>query len=237
MAEPVIQAIDMVGLTHYRLYREHHRLEKDLHLKDLDFLNRDLSKVIVLENDLERLKTHPENGLYLKSWQGEPSDDELGKYVDLLQEMAIWAISKKENDLRPILQSVKELDSTNIPNGWKLFKEKQSSSANSIETTKEPTSLWQQASTVAKLLVGGEIMHKTSQFGKVDSIQQLEQTSKLLKQNIKHEFERFEELEKKMVAEHLAQIEKHKAELAEAEYTLIDYLTGNVPQPGQPANE
>lgn len=46
LAEPVIQTFDQVGLTHYRLYREHHRLEGDTHLKDLEFLNRDLSKVL-----------------------------------------------------------------------------------------------------------------------------------------------------------------------------------------------
>ena len=235
MAEPVIQAIDMVGLTHYRLYREHHRLEKDTHLKDLDFLNRDLSKVIVLENDLKRLKTHPENGMFLKSWEGENSDQELLRYAQVLQEMAIWAISKKENDLRPLMQSVKELDGNDIPNGWKLFKEKEKTLLTMPKPVVENQSLWQQASQLGRLLVGGEIMHKPSQFGKVDNIEQLEQTSKLLTKNIKQEFEKFEELEAKMVSEHLAQIEKHKAELAEAEYTLIDYLTGNVPQPGQPA--
>ena len=222
----------MVGLTHYRLYREHHRLDKDTHLKDLDFLNRDVSKVIVLENNMKRMRTHPDNGLYLKSWAGQADDQELRKYVEVLQEIAIWAISKKENDLRPILKQLKEFDPVDIPHGWKLFKEKEKTLVNVKQPVAESKSIWEQAASVAKQLVGSEIMHKQSQFGKVDSIEQLEQTSKLLKQNIQHEFERFEELEKKMIEEHLAQIEKHKKQLAEAEYTLIDYLTGNVPQPG-----
>jgi TFIIF-interacting CTD phosphatase-like protein len=85
LAEPVVAALDKVGFFLYRLYREHHRLEKGTHLKDLDYLNRDLSSVIVLETDMRRLQTHPENGLQVKEWLGTSGDQELYKLGKVLQ--------------------------------------------------------------------------------------------------------------------------------------------------------
>jgi import inner membrane translocase subunit TIM50 len=85
LAEPVLAAVDQIGLVHYRLYREHHRLEKSTHLKDLEFLNRDLSRVVVLETDMQRVATHPENALQIKPWFGTSGDDELYKILRTLQ--------------------------------------------------------------------------------------------------------------------------------------------------------
>jgi import inner membrane translocase subunit TIM50 len=54
-------------------------------LKDLSFLNRDLGKVLVIDNHQECLATHPENGLLVKSWKGEKGDTELFSYAIALQ--------------------------------------------------------------------------------------------------------------------------------------------------------
>lgn len=84
LGTPVVDAIDNFGMVHYRLFREHHRLKGDVHLKDLEFLNRDLSKVIVVDIDPNALETHPDNGVLLKKWEGEKGDTELFKYADAL---------------------------------------------------------------------------------------------------------------------------------------------------------
>jgi import inner membrane translocase subunit TIM50 len=84
LAEPVVAAFDKVGLFHYRLYREHHRLEGDVHLKDLDYLNRELSNVIVIETNSKRMRTHPENGVLLKKWEGQEGDEEIYKITECL---------------------------------------------------------------------------------------------------------------------------------------------------------
>lgn len=57
----------------------------DKHLKDLSFLNRDLSKVIVVDTKQESLQTHPENGILIKPWQGEKGDKEMDRYAVFLQ--------------------------------------------------------------------------------------------------------------------------------------------------------
>jgi import inner membrane translocase subunit TIM50 len=80
----VIAGFDQIGLVHYRLYREHHRLEGDVHLKDLEFLNRPVTNVVVLESNMQRMKTHPDNGLPIKTWTGEEGDEELKKWMKTL---------------------------------------------------------------------------------------------------------------------------------------------------------
>jgi import inner membrane translocase subunit TIM50 len=60
-------------------------LDKDTYLKDLEYLNRDLSKVLVVETDMRRLATHPENGMKLEPWMGTKGDHELEKLGKTLQ--------------------------------------------------------------------------------------------------------------------------------------------------------
>jgi TFIIF-interacting CTD phosphatase-like protein len=59
-------------------------LEGDVHLKDLEFLNRPTTNVVVLETDMRRLKTHPDNGMLIKTWAGEEEDVELSKWSKTL---------------------------------------------------------------------------------------------------------------------------------------------------------
>jgi len=43
-------------------------------LQDLDNLNRDLSKVILVDCDPKGFQKHPRNALLLKKWQGTDGD-------------------------------------------------------------------------------------------------------------------------------------------------------------------
>ena len=44
-AHPIIDALDPQGIIMYRLYRDSTKYENGVHVKDLDKINRDLSKV------------------------------------------------------------------------------------------------------------------------------------------------------------------------------------------------
>jgi import inner membrane translocase subunit TIM50 len=69
----------------YRLYRDHTKLEKGKYIKDIEQLNRDPKKVIMVDINPDAYSLQPENGLKLKSWKGEPSDRELIKFETLLE--------------------------------------------------------------------------------------------------------------------------------------------------------
>ena len=58
----------------YRLFRDATRYEDGHHIKDLDCINRDLSKVIVIDWNEKSVKSHPRNALKMKEWKGNDDD-------------------------------------------------------------------------------------------------------------------------------------------------------------------
>ena len=57
--------------------------------KDLSYLNRDLSKVIMLDTDPDHVSTHPENAVVLPKWKGDPKDKGLVAIIPFLECMQI----------------------------------------------------------------------------------------------------------------------------------------------------
>lgn len=91
--------------------------------KDLSYLNRDLSKVILLDTHEEHTLTHPENAIVLPKWTGTPGDRGLVAMIPFLECMpfffpALCAILMfisaigiyKPPDVRPILQAYQGKD-------------------------------------------------------------------------------------------------------------------------------
>lgn len=54
-------------------------------LQDLSFLNRDLSKVIVVDCDPKAMSLQPENGFLLQKWSGDDLDRCLVDLASFLQ--------------------------------------------------------------------------------------------------------------------------------------------------------
>merc|ERR1712113_1165628 len=72
---PVLAQLDPNGhLIHYRLFRESTRYTNGNHYKDLSCLNRDLSKVILIDCDPTAGSLQPRNSLVIKKWTGDESD-------------------------------------------------------------------------------------------------------------------------------------------------------------------
>lgn len=53
--------------------------------QDLNYLNRDLSKVIMIDWNKDAYKFNPENGFQLKQWNGDENDVALGELADFLR--------------------------------------------------------------------------------------------------------------------------------------------------------
>ncbi|KAG7091437.1 hypothetical protein E1B28_010473 [Marasmius oreades] len=99
-AQPILDQLDRYNfyITH-RLYREATRSQNGQIVKDLSFLNRDLSKVILLDTEASHVSTHPENAIIIPKWKGDPKDHGLVDMVPFLESIAIY----KPQDVRPIL--------------------------------------------------------------------------------------------------------------------------------------
>ncbi|KAF9445931.1 NIF-domain-containing protein [Macrolepiota fuliginosa MF-IS2] len=106
-AIPVLDKLDKYNFfIAHRLFREATRSINGTIVKDLSYLNRDLSKVVALDTDPSHYMTHPENAIVLSKWKGDPNDRDLVAMIPFLESIAIY----KPADVRPILEAYQGKD-------------------------------------------------------------------------------------------------------------------------------
>ncbi|KAI0753387.1 HAD-like domain-containing protein [Daedaleopsis nitida] len=109
-AMPIIDKLDPYQFyIIHRLFRDACRSENGgTPVKDLKYLNRDLSKVILLDTHPEHVTPNPENAVVLPKWTGDPKDKGLIAMIPFLESIAIF----NTPDVRPVLQAY---EGKNIP--------------------------------------------------------------------------------------------------------------------------
>ncbi|OCH93529.1 HAD-like protein [Obba rivulosa] len=106
-AMPVIDKLDPYQFyITYRLFRDATRSVRGQPVKDLKYLNRDLSKVILLDCHPEHASSQPENAIIVPKWNGDPKDRTLVALIPFLESIAIY----KPADVRPILEAYHDKD-------------------------------------------------------------------------------------------------------------------------------
>lgn len=117
-AEPVYRKLDPYHIIMWPLFREatrYHngdyvkvclqdpprRQELILIIQDIAYLNRDPSKVIVLDTSASHVSSQPENAIVLKPWKGDPKDRDLVSYIPFLEHIAAMGVP----DVRPAIAS------------------------------------------------------------------------------------------------------------------------------------
>lgn len=108
IADPVVRKLDPYHIVTWPLFREATLYENGEYVKDLSFLNRDLSKVILLDTVKSHAKNQPENAIILPKWKGDPKDKELVSFIPFLEFIHTMAYS----DVRKAIAS---FDGTHIP--------------------------------------------------------------------------------------------------------------------------
>lgn len=103
---PILEALDPNGYIMYRLFRDATRFTDGHHVKDLSALNRDLSKVIVIDWDEESIKYYPENTLKLKKWTGDDNDRTLYHLAAFLKTISVTNVE----DVREVLNYYRQFD-------------------------------------------------------------------------------------------------------------------------------
>lgn len=106
-ATPIIDKLDPYQFfISYRLFRDATRSVNGEPVKDLTYLNRDLSKVILLDAHPEHASAQPQNAVILPKWTGEPRDKGLVAMIPFLESIAIY----KTPDVRPIIEAYQGKD-------------------------------------------------------------------------------------------------------------------------------
>ncbi|KAF3913942.1 hypothetical protein ABW21_db0206497 [Orbilia brochopaga] len=108
MAGPILAKLDPYHM-YYQLFREATKYKGGKYIKDLSYLNRDLSKVIMIDTKPDAWSEQPENAIKMKPWTGDPRDKELVALIPFLEFIAAMG----HVDLREDLKSFS--DGSHIP--------------------------------------------------------------------------------------------------------------------------
>ncbi|KAF5295260.1 hypothetical protein FQA39_LY13125 [Lamprigera yunnana] len=113
---PIVEALDPKNLITYKLVRDATHFVHGHHVKNLDMLNRDLNKVIVVDWNMNSVKFHPESVFYIPKWDGNDDDTTLIDLTALLLTIA----NSEVQDVRNVLSYYNNFD-----NSLATFREKQ----------------------------------------------------------------------------------------------------------------
>ncbi len=86
-ADPILDRLDPNGYITHRLYRAETRYEKGVHVKDLTGLNRDLSRVVVIDHDMKKCKYQLDNAVEVPKWADDPADTTLLDLIPFLESL------------------------------------------------------------------------------------------------------------------------------------------------------
>ncbi|EAQ93884.1 hypothetical protein CHGG_02119 [Chaetomium globosum CBS 148.51] len=106
--EPLVRKLDPYRFIMWPLFREATKYKDGEIIKDLSYLNRDLSKVIVIDTNAKHVREQPENAIILPKWTGDPKDKELVSLVPLLE----FIHTMQYDDVRKVIKS---FDGHHIP--------------------------------------------------------------------------------------------------------------------------
>ena len=97
--------LDKNKVINYKLYRKHTEQINGIFIKDLSKIGRDLTKILIIDNNKDNFNLQPENGLHICSFIGDQNDDELYNLsCDLMK-----IIESNKDDIRPIIKEIKQI--------------------------------------------------------------------------------------------------------------------------------
>lgn len=83
---PILEKLDPYNFfITYKLFRESTRSINGSVKKDLSYLNRDLSKVIILDTHPDHVSLQPENAIIVPKWEGDSRDKGLIAMIPFLE--------------------------------------------------------------------------------------------------------------------------------------------------------
>lgn len=105
-AAPFATELNKYSPVSYFLFRDSTRYVNFKYVKDLRSLNRDLSKVVLIDTSDSHYSYTPDNGITIPKWDGNPNDRTLFDLMEFFETMATSGI----HDFRPVLKFYKGKD-------------------------------------------------------------------------------------------------------------------------------
>jgi len=115
-ADQVVHALDKDQMVMHRLFREATKFHNGVAVKDLSHLNRDLKKVIIIDDDPNAYQLQPENAIHVSPYTDafDKNDSTLENLVPFL--MAL--VNEGVTDYPAVLRSFNTNEATDISNEY-----------------------------------------------------------------------------------------------------------------------
>jgi import inner membrane translocase subunit TIM50 len=112
IADPVVTSLDKDGCILHRLYRDATYYHNGVHVKDLKRLNRNMKRMIVLDDDPDEVQFNPENMIRIKPYNdpSDRTDDSLLRILPFLVEIA----REGYDDIPKLLEQYQGMDADQI---------------------------------------------------------------------------------------------------------------------------
>lgn len=112
VADPVVTHLDKHGCIMHRLYRDATYYHNGVHVKDLRRLNRNVKRMIVIDDDAAEVAFNPENLIRVKPYTDptDRTDTTLERLIPFLQEIA----RDGHDDIPTLLQQYRGMDADEI---------------------------------------------------------------------------------------------------------------------------
>ena len=102
----------------HRLYKDSTRFYRGKHVKDLSKLNRDLRKVVIVDDDPDAFQFQPENGIRIKPFL-DPKDKN-DRSLDKLRKFLIALVMEGVDDIPAVLSRFKGMDADQIGDAYEV---------------------------------------------------------------------------------------------------------------------
>ena len=112
IADPVVTSLDKDGCIMHRLYRDATYYRNGVHVKDLSRLNRNVKRMIVLDDDPAEVSLNPENLIRVKPYTdpNDRTDNTLARIAPFLIEI----VREGYDDYPALLQQYQGMDADGI---------------------------------------------------------------------------------------------------------------------------
>lgn len=112
IADPVVNSLDKAGCIMHRLYRDATHYKNGVHVKDLNRLNRNVNRMIVIDDDADEVQFNPGNLLRVKPYTdpNDRTDNTLARITPFLIEIA----REGYNDIPGLLSQYEGMDADEI---------------------------------------------------------------------------------------------------------------------------
>ncbi|MGK3738544.1 MAG: import inner membrane translocase subunit TIM50 [Bacillariaceae sp.] len=112
IAEPVVNSLDKQGCIMHRIYRDGTYYHNGVHVKDLSRLNRNINRMIVIDDDLAEVQFNPENVVRVKPYTdpNDRTDNTLARITPFLIEIA----RENHSDIPVLLSQYEGMDADEI---------------------------------------------------------------------------------------------------------------------------